>query len=85
METAGKNLAAIGVRLFRCAAGNMSKTIPCLVLIHGERVPAIYVDDVRARKHAALINGVLFHGTVRVGRRYEQPKVKRPRKSKKKG
>ena len=60
-------------------------TIPCLVLVHGERVAAIHTDDVKARKQAALTNGVLFHGRVKIGRRYEPPKVKRqPKPSKSK-
>lgn len=52
-------------------------TIPCFVVVHGERVPAVYTEAVKAQKHAALLKAVVFHGTVKVGKRYEPPPVKR--------
>ncbi len=58
-------------------------TIPCFAVVHGERVPAVYTEAIRALKHAALLKAVVFHGTVRLGKRYEPPPRKQPSKSKK--
>ena len=67
---------------FRSHARSTMITIPCFVVVHGERVPAVYTEAIKAQKHAALLKAVVFHGTCRLGKRYEPPTRKSPSKSK---